>query len=76
MVFGDYNATDRKESGGSGLLKRLSEPKKSSRKLIIILQILSRLQKSYLKIDDFSLWIRPSSEARRATVINCSLTLV
>jgi hypothetical protein len=45
MVFGDYNATDRKESGGSGLLKRLSEPKKPSRKLIIILQIFEPVAK-------------------------------
>jgi hypothetical protein len=29
-------------------------------------------KESCLKIEDFSLRIRPSSEARRATVINCS----
>jgi hypothetical protein len=45
MVFGDYNATDRKEYGGSGLLKSLIHPKKSDRKLILILQILEPVAK-------------------------------
>jgi hypothetical protein len=45
MVFGDYNATDRTEYGGSRLLKRLIEPKKSDRKLVRIPQIFEPVTK-------------------------------
>jgi hypothetical protein len=61
-------------------LEEVLQTEKTGGKLMIILRVfagsaknLGFWKKSCLKIEGFSLRVRPSSEARRATVINCCL---